>query len=150
MYSLQKILLLAGVVVFIGVTVWYLFGTTQIVQAPTVPHSPEDGETVDEMFQACTADAKQCPDGSFVGRSGPDCEFRCPMEELSERTMCTEEMKQVSGCDDVYTPVCGLVEVQCITTPCYPVPETFANGCSACAQGDVASYVEGECTIEVN
>ncbi len=28
---------------------------------------------------ACTADAKQCPDGSYVGRVGPSCEFaQCP------------------------------------------------------------------------
>lgn len=26
---------------------------------------------------ACTQEAKQCPDGSFVGRSGPHCEFIC-------------------------------------------------------------------------
>lgn len=27
----------------------------------------------------CTMEAKQCPDGSFVGRSGPNCEFAaCP------------------------------------------------------------------------
>ncbi|MDD5731354.1 MAG: hypothetical protein PHU42_00440 [Patescibacteria group bacterium] len=27
----------------------------------------------------CTQEAKQCPDGSFVGRSGPNCEFQaCP------------------------------------------------------------------------
>src|SRR3989344_5475658 len=30
---------------------------------------------------ACTMDAKQCPDGSYVGRSGPNCEFAaCPGE----------------------------------------------------------------------
>ncbi len=33
---------------------------------------PESG------FIACPQDAKQCPDGSFVGRSGPHCEFICP------------------------------------------------------------------------
>ncbi len=27
---------------------------------------------------ACTMDAKQCPDGSYVGRTGPNCEFICP------------------------------------------------------------------------
>jgi hypothetical protein len=27
---------------------------------------------------ACTMDAKICPDGSSVGRSGPGCEFICP------------------------------------------------------------------------
>ncbi len=26
----------------------------------------------------CTMDAQLCPDGSFVGRSGPNCEFQCP------------------------------------------------------------------------
>lgn len=27
---------------------------------------------------ACTDDARQCPDGSYVGRTGPKCEFVCP------------------------------------------------------------------------
>ncbi len=28
---------------------------------------------------ACTMEAKQCPDGSYVGRQGPNCEFEpCP------------------------------------------------------------------------
>ena len=27
---------------------------------------------------ACPMDAMQCPDGSFVGRTGPNCEFVCP------------------------------------------------------------------------
>jgi hypothetical protein len=26
----------------------------------------------------CTQDAMQCPDGSYVGRTGPNCEFLCP------------------------------------------------------------------------
>ena len=30
---------------------------------------------------ACTMDALLCPDGSYVGRSGPNCEFtKCPGE----------------------------------------------------------------------
>jgi hypothetical protein len=38
----------------------------------TPPTSDEDGVM-------CTMDAKICPDGSAVGRSGPDCEFDpCP------------------------------------------------------------------------
>lgn len=31
----------------------------------------------DEMV-FCTMDAMQCPDGSYVGRTGPNCEFVCP------------------------------------------------------------------------
>ncbi|MDP1710458.1 MAG: hypothetical protein Q8L46_00740 [candidate division WWE3 bacterium] len=31
---------------------------------------------------ACTLEAKLCPDGSAVGRTGPNCEFAtCPGEE---------------------------------------------------------------------
>ncbi len=31
------------------------------------------------LQRACTMDAKLCPDGSAVGRSGPNCEFApCP------------------------------------------------------------------------
>lgn len=34
---------------------------------------------------ACTADAKLCPDGSAVGRIGPNCEFApCPGESFLE------------------------------------------------------------------
>lgn len=30
--------------------------------------------------KACTMEAKQCPDGSYVGRTGPNCEFtKCPV-----------------------------------------------------------------------
>jgi hypothetical protein len=38
---------------------------------------------------ACTMDAKVCPDGSAVGRSGPNCEFApCP-----EAVACTKDAK---------------------------------------------------------
>lgn len=35
----------------------------------------------EDQQRACTLEAKQCPDGSFVGRTGPNCEFAaCPGE----------------------------------------------------------------------
>lgn len=35
-------------------------------------------------MKACTEEAKQCPDGSYVARTGPNCEFApCP-EKLNE------------------------------------------------------------------
>lgn len=40
------------------------------------PNLPKDGGELPVM---CTMDAKQCPDGSYVGRGGPKCEFSpCP------------------------------------------------------------------------
>lgn len=47
---------------------------TQKPNASGTPPSPGDQNV------ACTMDAKQCPDGSYVGRSGPNCEFVCPTE----------------------------------------------------------------------
>ncbi len=36
-------------------------------------------DAVDENAVICTMDAKMCPDGSYVGRTGPNCEFAaCP------------------------------------------------------------------------
>lgn len=37
------------------------------------------GSVTEESSQiACTMDAMMCPDGTYVGRSGPKCEFICP------------------------------------------------------------------------
>lgn len=38
---------------------------------------------------ACTAEAMQCPDGSYVGRTGPNCEFVCPTATTSVSTTGT-------------------------------------------------------------
>ncbi len=36
-------------------------------------------DNLDPEQIACTMDAKMCPDGSYVGRGGPNCEFlACP------------------------------------------------------------------------
>ncbi len=40
---------------------------------PVVENPPFGGEPV-----ACTMDAMMCPDGTYVGRSGPNCQFVCP------------------------------------------------------------------------
>ena len=41
------------------------------------PAAPEGGSI--PPGTVCTMEAKQCPDGSYVGRQGPRCEFApCP------------------------------------------------------------------------
>ena len=43
------------------------------------PDPVEYGEPK-EIPVFCTQDAKLCPDGSYVGRSGPNCDFApCPL-----------------------------------------------------------------------
>lgn len=45
----------------------------------------EDDFDGDGQTGACTIDAKQCPDGSWVGREGPKCEFAlCVPQILNE------------------------------------------------------------------
>lgn len=109
-------------------------------------HFVEDVSLPEEPI-ACTADAKICPDGSAVGRTGPNCEFaQCPEEENPTTVVCSPESKQAEACTMQYDPVCGLRQVQCVTSPCPPIPETFSNGCAACAEPGVISYTPGSCS----
>lgn len=44
----------------------------------------DNATSSNEEPQACTMEAKQCPDGSYVGRTGPNCSFAaCPGETTS-------------------------------------------------------------------
>lgn len=157
----------------------------------------------DSTPAACTLEAKICPDGSAVGRSGPNCEFAaCPdvstelpadstdpvdqgsitsfeecvaagnpvmesyprqcrsaggglfVEDIEDGaisiagTLCEDSQRNVGACIEIYQPVCGLVEVRCITTPCNPVEQTFPSSCFACMNASTLSYTEGVCSFE--
>lgn len=52
----------------------------------------------------------------------------------TDPVMCTME----------YAPVCGSVQVQCITAPCEPVRETFGNACMA-GVAKATDVTQGEC-----
>ena len=58
---------------------------------------------------------------------------------------CAPDQRNIDACIEIYQPVCGYVQVQCIKAPCDPVHETFANSCKACSNPLVLSYTEGEC-----
>lgn len=63
--------------------------------APLIPTTPSPNESDDSQV-VCTQDAKQCPDGSYVGRSGPNCEFAaCP--EISYKTLSSSEIEKLTG-----------------------------------------------------
>ncbi len=62
-------------------------------------------------------------------------------------TGCLPEQRDVDACIEIYQPVCATVIVQCVTTPCDPVQETFANSCKACINSLVSSYTKGECPV---
>lgn len=61
-----------------GMALWGAVGILAVLIVGTVMYysfaqfAPAPGPV------ACTADAMLCPDGSYVGRTGPNCEFVCP------------------------------------------------------------------------
>ena len=63
-------------------------------------------------------------------------------------TECLPEQRDVDVCIEIYQPVCATVNVQCVTTPCDPVEETFANSCKACMNSLASTYTEGECPVD--
>ena len=51
-----------------------------LIPRVSAPVSITPGAPVPEPAgTACTMDALLCPDGSYVGRTGPNCEFVCPI-----------------------------------------------------------------------
>lgn len=62
-----------------------------IVSVSDTP-APKDVLKQEEDIVACTADVKECPDGTYVSRQAPSCEF-APCPETKEVTM-TEENKE--------------------------------------------------------
>lgn len=88
---------------------------------------------------ACTDDAKQCPDGSAVGRVGPNCEFApCPGEE---KVGCTLEAKL---CPD--GSAVGRVGPNCEFAPCpgeEPAVDDAQDACRVTCTTDVKECPDG-------
>jgi len=116
-----------------------------------------DGEWIKHGVPSSQKPAGYCVDGKVdnfkecVGAGNPVMESyprQCRHEnqtftELIENFCLEEDIGEV--CITLYEPVCGIVEVQCITTPCPPVPETFSNSCFACQNENVLYWIPGEC-----
>ena len=101
---MQKLWIALGTfIVMVGI-VWVLAGAH-------VAKAPSGGE-------ACTAEAKLCPDGSYVGRTGPNCEFaECPTPSATS-TLAIGESATISGSTIKVLSLVGdsrcPVDVQCI------------------------------------
>lgn len=68
-----------GLVSVVGATCYYL-GWQRGRESVAAVSVEEPLATPDEKSVACTMEAKFCPDGSSVGRVGPNCEFaECPV-----------------------------------------------------------------------
>ena len=90
--------------------IFILLGAAMFVYSIFLAGNPSlDGDIV-----ACTEEALICPDGSAVGRVGPDCEFApCPTSESgtsNEKGLC---LQNGGVYDDVYKECGGIDKAVC-------------------------------------
>lgn len=65
-----------------------------------------------------------------------------------EAVDCLPDQRDIDACIEIYQPVCGQMQVECIKDPCDPIKQTFENSCKACANERVISFTEGECIVD--
>ncbi len=59
--------------------------STPVITQPVTPQNPNPVVNPTPEPIACTMDAMMCPDGSYIGRSGPNCEFVCKQNPIIDR-----------------------------------------------------------------
>lgn len=84
---MNKPLIIGAVIIVIVGAAWFLVPRTYV---DVLQPEPEQ--------VGCTMEAKICPDGSAVGRSGPKCEFAaCPSPSATSTTLTTYLGGTVTG-----------------------------------------------------
>lgn len=79
---LNKTITIILLVLACGIGIFYLYSKTLAPIGPV----------------ACTMEAKLCSDGSYVGRTGPNCEFTaCPEVQIKEETTASLNQKILNG-----------------------------------------------------
>lgn len=66
-----------------------------------------------EQEVMCTADAFQCPDGTWVGRTGPNCQFECPTPSTETATVETMIDQGASALDVKIVPLAVIEDSRC-------------------------------------
>ena len=83
-------------------SIWIIIGVLAVVSAGVYFWMERDSEAQndengDEIVY-CTMDAMECPDGSYVGRVGPSCEFApCPERTSTEPIIQAETNASLNG-----------------------------------------------------
>ena len=136
---MKKTYIIVIVLIALVVGVVFIFGVGKKAEAPLgeVPVQIDNNQVV------CTMDAKLCPDGSYVGRTGPKCEFTtCP----SANDTITSAVKEftVSGTSGGNASGFGSVEVAVsVLTPSVCVASSICMlvGVSSC--GMLSPSIDG-------
>lgn len=97
------------------------------------------------LLVACTSEELITSYDECVGAGYPIMESYPERCSDGENTFVnTISVEPPTACTMEYEPVCGEVEIQCITTPCDPLQTTFSNTCEAESANAQILY-EGAC-----
>ncbi len=90
-------------VVFIAAASGYVLGSLQKTPPNTKPTEvlPNTSPSPVQNEIACSQDAMQCPNGSWVGRTGQNCEFVCPNGKKQTQCRTDAECPQGYACEGV-------------------------------------------------
>ncbi len=127
MTTIGKILVAVGALAVLGFGVyWY----EDEIKGYPAPWEQGTGPV------ACTQEAMQCPDGSYVGRTGPHCEFICPTASSTTGSTSTGTGQSGGGSfAEYHSGIKGTVSAG----PTCPVERTPPD--PACADKPVATNV---------
>lgn len=94
---LRKLLMVLGVLIVVAM-IFAGFVFLKFTQSKPINNQmmgDNQGNSSGNKMTACTMEAKQCPDGSYVGRTGPNCEFAlCPSEVSPAPTLAPSNQTQ--------------------------------------------------------
>lgn len=104
---------------------------------------------------ACTQEAKQCPDGSFVSRTGTNCEFaECPSTNAdnakNNEKLCTDSGGKVATVD-CYCPGTADFYNNCLVGGCTCTPDpAFKRQIKTCDCGQGNCFDGSKCVKMAN
>jgi peptidoglycan hydrolase-like protein with peptidoglycan-binding domain len=126
----------------------------------TVSYVIDYGDGTSERAADCPAPADACvspgqnkhtyaANGTYTATLNK-ITHNCPEGAQCNVAPITEVLAKVKiqvgpvACTKEYVPVCGAKQVQCVTTPCNPIPMTYGNKCEMEADGAKFLY-SGQC-----
>lgn len=144
-----NIIIIVGIVVLAVIAGYFIGAEQTFFQKPT----REKG-----TGRVCTQEAKQCPNGSYVSRTGPNCEF-APCPELKQENMSRISLKEGQREGSLLVEKIYPDQITGLNFPEYPISlekglpitlrigETASNGCTITLklikiEGDVAVFVK--------